>query len=143
MLVARVLYTKASGDRKFVIVDASITELIRPALYGAFHFAWPVTPRGGLTPPSRSADLRLEGCRLVDVVGPVCESGDFLAKDRWLPPLERGDLLCLFSAGAYGFAMSSQYNSRPRAAEVLVEDSEMRLIRRRETYDDLVAKERV
>jgi diaminopimelate decarboxylase len=78
----------------------------------------------------------------VDIVGPVCESGDFLAKGRHLPPVTRGDLICLFSAGAYGFVMSSQYNSRPRAAEVLVDGDRATLIRRRETYDDLVAAER-
>ena len=79
----------------------------------------------------------------IDIVGPVCESGDFLAKDRMLPPLVRGDLICIFSTGAYGIVMSSQYNSRPRAAEVLVDGSTSRIIRRRETYDDLVAAERV
>ncbi len=142
VLLARVLYTKASGDRQFVIVDASITELIRPALYGSFHFAWPVQPRNGMIPTVRSPDLRLPGSSLVDIVGPVCESGDFLAKDRWLPPVERGDLICIFSAGAYGFVMSSQYNSRPRAPEVLIENGNARLIRRRETYDDLVTAER-
>jgi len=142
VLVARVLYRKSSGQRHFLIVDASITELIRPALYGAFHFVWPVRPRGGALPPDRCEALRVDGSTLVDVVGPVCESGDYLAKDRWLPPMERGDLLCVFSAGAYGFVMSSQYNSRPRAAEVLVEEAAARLIRRRETYDDLVAAER-
>jgi len=143
VLLGRTLYTKASGDRQFVIVDAAITELIRPALYGSFHFAWPVVPRGGLVPPRRAADVRSAGDVLVDIVGPVCESGDFLAKDRWLPPVERGDLICIFTTGAYGFVMSSQYNSRPRAAEVLVDGGEVELIRRRETYDDLVAAERM
>jgi diaminopimelate decarboxylase len=143
VLLTRVLYTKQSGDRQFIIVDAAITELIRPALYGSFHFVWPVTPHAGLVPPYRARDLKLDGTTLVDVVGPVCESGDFLAKDRWLPPVSRGDLLCIYTAGAYGMVMSSQYNSRPRAAEVLVEGAAPRLIRRRETYDDLVAHERV
>jgi diaminopimelate decarboxylase len=142
VLLARVLYTKTSGDRRFVIVDAAMTDLVRPALYGSFHFAWPVRPQNGQVPPSRSKTLRLDGTQLVDIVGPVCESGDFLAKDRWLPPLERGDLVCVFSAGAYGMSMSSQYNSRPRAAEVLVDGDSFRLIRRRETYDDLVVGER-
>jgi len=141
-LLARTLYTKSSGDRQFVIVDAAMTELIRPALYGSFHFAWPAAPRGGSTPPDRRKDLRLPDTVLVDIVGPVCESGDFLAKERWIPPVQRGDLICLFSAGAYGFTMSSQYNSRPRAAEVLVDGDSARLIRRRENYDDLVAAER-
>lgn len=143
VLLAKVLYTKASGDRQFVIVDAAMTELIRPALYGAFHFTWPVTPKDGIVPGARARECHLPGMTLVDVVGPVCESGDFLAKDRWLPPMTSGDLLCLFSAGAYGFAMSSQYNSRPRAAEVLVEGDKATLIRRRETYDDLVSAERL
>lgn len=143
VLLARTLYTKASGDRQFVIVDAAITDIIRPALYGSFHFAWPARPRGGLIPPRRSASLDLAGTQLVDIVGPVCESGDFLARDRRLPPVERGDLICIFTAGAYGFVMSSQYNSRPRAAEVLIEGDRLRLIRRRETYEDLVAAERL
>lgn len=142
VLLTRTLYTKASGDRRFLIVDAAITELIRPALYGSFHFAWPVEPNAGMTPPRRGKDLHLEGTTLVDIVGPVCESGDFVAKDRWLPPIRRGDLICIFSVGAYGLVMSSQYNSRPRAAEVLIEGATARLIRRRETYDDLVAPER-
>jgi len=143
VLLTRTLYTKASGDRQFVIVDAAITELLRPALYGSFHFVWPVRPSGGLTPPSRSHGLSMDGTVLVDVVGPVCESGDFLAKDRRLPPVARGDVLCVFSTGAYGFVMSSQYNSRPRVPEVLVEGDEAKLIRRRETYDDLVVAERL
>lgn len=142
VLLARTIYTKSSGDRKFVIVDASITELIRPALYGSFHFTWPVQPHQGVCPPSRCADIHLEGSELVDVVGPVCESGDFLAKDRWLPPVSQGDLLAIFSTGAYGNVMSSQYNSRTRPAEVLVCGHDAQLIRRRETFDDLVALER-
>lgn len=143
VLLTRVLYTKRSGDRQFIIVDAAITELIRPALYGSFHFAWPVAPRGGLVPPDRRKDLNLPGTELADIVGPVCESGDFLAKDRRLPPVSRGDLVCIYATGAYGFTMSSQYNSRPRAAEVLVDGDAARIIRRRETYEDLVAAERL
>ncbi|MCP4250196.1 MAG: diaminopimelate decarboxylase [bacterium] len=143
LLLCRTTFVKQSGDRQFLIVDAAMTELLRPSLYGAYHFAWPVTPAGGLVPPHRGADLHLEGTSRVDVVGGICESGDFLAKDRWLPPVQRGDLLAIFAAGAYGFSMSSQYNSRPRAAEVLVDADTSRLIRRRETYDDLVACERL
>jgi diaminopimelate decarboxylase len=143
ILVAKVLYTKQSGTRRYAIVDAAMTELIRPALYGANHFVWPVRVNGPMTPPQRRCDLHLPGTEVVDVVGPVCESGDFLAKDRKLPPVQRGDLLAVFSAGAYGFVMSSQYNSRPRAPEVLVEGDAFRLIRRRETYDDLVGAERI
>ncbi len=142
VLLTRVLYRKASGDKAFVIVDAAMTDLIRPALYGAYHFAWPVAPPEGLIPPTRDPTVSMPGLELVDIVGPVCESGDFLAKDRRLPPMQGGNLVCIFSAGAYGFTMSSQYNSRPRAAEVLVEGNSARLIRRRENYDDLVAAER-
>jgi len=143
VLLTRTIYVKESGGRTFLIVDAAMTELIRPALYGAYHFAWPVQPAGGLIPPHRASDLRMDGTACVDVVGGVCESGDFLAKDRWLPAVKRSDLLAIFTAGAYGFTMSSQYNSRPRAAEILVEGDSCRLIRRRETYDDLVACERM
>jgi len=143
ILLTQVLYTKASGEREFIIVDAAMTELLRPALYGAFHFAWPVAPAFGQIPGSRSIDEKPDRSQLVDIVGPVCESGDFLAKDRFLPPVSRGDLICIFSAGAYGSVMGSQYNSRCRPAEVLVDGAACRLIRRRETYDDLVAMERV
>ena len=143
ILLTRVLYTKKSGNRRFAIVDAAMTDLIRPALYGSFHFVWPVVPGLTMVPEARSADLDLPGTTMIDIVGPVCESGDFLARDRRLPTVARGDLIAVFSAGAYGFSMSSQYNSRPRAAEVLVEGKQHRLIRRRETYDDLVAPERL
>lgn len=143
VLLGRVLYTKQSGAKRYVITDAALTELVRPALYGARHFVWPVAPGDGFVPQARRCDLHLTDTDLVDVVGPVCESSDFLAKGRWLPPLKRGDLLAVFSAGAYGFVMSSQYNSRPRSPEVLIDSNSARLIRRRETYDDLVGLERV
>jgi len=142
VLLTRVLHIKHSGERRFVIVDASMNELIRPALYGAYHFIWPVDA-GGRVPRDRSEDQPFDDLRPCDVVGPVCESADFLAKHRALPPLRRGDLLAVFSAGAYAMSMASQYNSRPRAAEVLVDRDDVRLIRRRETYDDLVATESV
>lgn len=142
ILLTRVLHVKRSGRRRFVVVDASMNDLIRPALYGAYHFVWPVTA-GELVPPSRAPDPPFEGLVRCDVVGPVCESGDFLAQDRLLPPVKRGDLLAVFSAGAYAIVMASQYNSRPRAAEVLVAHQTARLIRRRETYRDLVAPEEV
>lgn len=141
ILLTRVLYLKQSGRREFVIVDAAMSDLIRPALYGAYHFVWPTSPGEEFVPESREMDLRLPGLVEVDVVGPICESADFLAKNRHLPAVQRGDLLAVFSAGAYGFAMSSQYNSRPRAAEVLVDGDSARIIRRRETYDDLIAAE--
>jgi diaminopimelate decarboxylase len=139
ILLARVLYRKTSGSRKFVIVDAAMNDLIRPALYGSYHFIWPAGCSG---PVSRDRNQPVEGGEIVDVVGPICESGDFLAKDRLLPPTQRGDLLAIFTAGAYGFSMSSNYNNRLRAAEVLVDAGRHRLIRRRETYEDLVAAER-
>lgn len=142
ILVTRTHYTKSSGDKQFIIVDAAINDLLRPALYGSFHFAWPVVPHQGVVPSARTKQIRPNGSLPADLVGPVCESGDFLAKDRYLPPVQRHDLIALFSVGAYGFVMSSQYNSRPRAAEVLVEGSDVALIRRRETYDDLVEPER-
>jgi len=142
ILLARTLYVKQGGDKQFIITDGAMTELIRPALYDAFHFAWPARPGVRFTPPARRANLELEGTVEVDIVGPMCETGDFLARDRHLPPIQRGDLIAIFSAGAYGFAMASHYNSRPNAPEILVEGNTFRTIRRRETYADLVAAER-
>ncbi|OJW20727.1 MAG: diaminopimelate decarboxylase [Planctomycetales bacterium 71-10] len=141
VLVSRVLYTKQSGDKRFVIQDAAMNDLIRPALYESFHRIWPVAVPDGLPAPPADYEAEIPGTEPRDVVGPVCESGDFLAKDRALPPLDRGDLLATFSAGAYGMVMASNYNTRPRAAEVLVEGDSARLVRRRETLDDLVAAE--
>jgi diaminopimelate decarboxylase len=127
-LLARVLNVKQNGRKTFVIIDAAMNDLIRPALYQAYHEIVPVKVR-----PGRA--------RTVDVVGPVCETGDFFARDRKLPPLKPGDLVALLDAGAYGMAQSSNYNTRPRAAEVLVEGGQARLIRRRETMADLLAVE--
>ncbi|HAZ08259.1 MAG TPA: diaminopimelate decarboxylase [Elusimicrobia bacterium] len=128
ILLTRVLYRKKTSMRRFLIVDGAMTDLPRPALYGAWHPVEAVTPRRGRK-------------ITVDVVGPVCESGDFLALGRSLPPMERGDILAVGKAGAYGFAMSSQYNSRPRAAEVLVDGRRVLLARRRERIKDLYAAE--
>lgn len=141
VLLGRTIYVKQSGDKQFVIVDAAMTELIRPALYDAFHFAWPACPGPEFMPPARRADLDLPGTVEVDVVGPVCESADYLALGRRWPPIKRGDLVAIFAAGAYGFVMASQYNSRPRPPEVLVEGDRWQVIRRRETYEDLIAPE--
>ena len=141
ILLARVVFVKQGGDKQFVIVDAATTDLIRPALYDAFHFAWPVQCGPEFVPPSRGADLKLPGSVEVDIVGPVCEPSDFLAKGRHLPPVARGDLIAVFTAGAYGFTMASHYNSRPNAAEVLVDGDKVQKIRRRESYADLVAPE--
>lgn len=141
ILLTRVQYTKRGGNKTFTIVDAAMNDLIRPTLYESYHFIWPVDVGASGAPENRRSTLRTTGDQKVDIVGPVCESGDYLAKDRYMPPTKRGDLLAVFSAGAYGFAMSSQYNARPRAAEVLVDGKTWRIIRRRETYDDLIAAE--
>ena len=127
-LLTRVLYVKRNGKKTFVIVDAAMNDLIRPALYQAHHEIVPLAPRAG-----RAA--------VVDIVGPVCETGDFFARDRKLPPVEPGDLLAVLDAGAYGMAQSSNYNTRPRPAEVLLRAREATLIRRRETMADLLGPE--
>ncbi|HET6675864.1 MAG TPA: diaminopimelate decarboxylase [Nitrospiraceae bacterium] len=132
VLLTRVLYTKDGEAKRFVIVDAAMNDLIRPSLYGAYHDIRPLYERTNQTQRS-----------LVDVVGPVCESGDFLAKDRMMPAVNAGELLVVMSAGAYGFVMASNYNSRPRVPEVLVKGGEVHVIRERESYDDLVRGERI
>jgi diaminopimelate decarboxylase len=130
ILLARVLYSKKVGRKEFVITDAGMNDLIRPALYDSFHEIIPVRPRKG---PRKK----------VDVVGPICESGDFFARDRKLPPLRSGDLIAIMGTGAYGFSMSSNYNSRPRAAEVLVRGNRFAVIRRRENQQDLTRGETI
>ncbi|MDD4892091.1 MAG: diaminopimelate decarboxylase [Phycisphaerae bacterium] len=143
LLMANVLYLKAGGTKKFVIVDAGMNDLIRPMLYDAFHFIWPTRPGAKFIPPADRTDVSgMAGLETVDVVGPICESGDFFAHARAIPPVQRGQRLAIFSAGAYSFAMSSQYNARPRPAEVLVDGATFRVIRKRETYDDLIALEK-
>lgn len=129
ILVTKVVYTKDTPSKHFVIVDAAMNDLTRPALYGSYHRISEVVPQ------HRSASI-------VDVVGPICESSDFLARERTMSAVQSGELLAVFSAGAYGFSMSSQYNSRCRAAEVLVSGDTARLARARERYRDLVALER-
>jgi diaminopimelate decarboxylase len=141
ILLSRVLYTKESGGKHFLIQDAAMNDLIRPTLYDSFHRIWPVEPAEFLPAPPDDYEVELPRTYKQDVVGPVCESGDFLARDRYLPRMKRGDLLATFSAGAYGMAMSSNYNARCRAAEVLVSGGSSRLIRRRETFEDLVRAE--
>ncbi|MBN1625620.1 MAG: diaminopimelate decarboxylase [Deltaproteobacteria bacterium] len=130
ILVAKVLYTKSTGDKNFIIVDAAMNDLMRPSLYGSYHGIRAVKAKGG---------QRIKA----DIVGPICESGDFLAKERDIEPLDRGDLLAVMSAGAYGFTMSSTYNSRPRVAEVMVKGNIYSVIRKRETYEDLVRGEEI
>jgi diaminopimelate decarboxylase len=127
VLLARVLYRKRSGGKDYVIADAGMTELLRPSHYDAYHLIESVRPSGARA--------------LVDVVGPVCESGDFLAQDREMDEVEPGDLLVIHTAGAYGYVMSSNYNARPRAAEVMVDGAQFAVVTARESYDDLVRLE--
>ncbi len=141
ILVSRVVFTKETGGKRYVIQDAAMNDLIRPTLYDSFHRIWPVTPKANVPERPDDYEADIPGTMKQDVVGPVCESGDFLAKARNLPELHRGELLAVFSAGAYGMSMASNYNARCRAAEVLVTGGTHRLIRRRETYTDLVAAE--
>jgi diaminopimelate decarboxylase len=128
VMLTRVLYVKDTGSKRFVIVDAAMNDLVRPALYGSFHAIQPVRLRDGEPV-------------VVDVVGPVCESADFLARGRPLAPVVAGDLLCVLSCGAYGYTMASSYNSRPRPAEVMVRGAELAVIRERESLEDLVRGE--
>jgi diaminopimelate decarboxylase len=132
VLLTKVLYTKDGETKRFLIVDAAMNDLIRPSLYDAHHDIKPVYEN-----VARGAK------ETVDVVGPVCESGDFLAKDRAMPEMNAGDLMAVMSAGAYGFVMSSNYNSRPRVPEVLVHEGQIHVIRARESYDDLVHGEQI
>jgi diaminopimelate decarboxylase len=129
VLVTRVLYRKRTGEKEFVITDAAMSDLIRPALYDAHHEILPVRLTEGT--PNISAD----------VVGPICESGDFFAHDRSMPEVFPGDLLAICTAGAYGFVQASTYNARPRAAEVMIDDGSARVVRKRETYEDLIRGE--
>jgi diaminopimelate decarboxylase len=143
-LVTRVLYEKRPGDRRLLVTDAGMNDLLRPALYGAWHRIWPVgrppaessTSAAGAAEPAGADPLTP-----ADVAGPICESSDYFAFERDLPSVEPGECLLIFDAGAYGMSMASQYNSHPRPAEVLVDDGEARLIRRRETFEDLVRAE--
>lgn len=128
LLLTRVLYRKQAGSKVFAVVDAGMTELVRPSRYSAYHHIVPVVERPG-------------SMATVDVVGPVCETGDFLALDRPLPPVEPGDILAVLGSGAYGFVMASQYNARPRPPEVLVDAGQARVVRQRETIEDLLRGE--
>jgi diaminopimelate decarboxylase len=132
IMVSRVVSIKESTMRRFVILDAAMNDLVRPAMYGARHEILPV-----VEPPMST------GAVPVDVVGPVCESGDFFAQDRPVPPLAAGDYLALMSSGAYGFVMASNYNSRPLPAEVLVEGNLAHLVRKRQGFPDLIAGEMI
>lgn len=130
ILVTRVLYTKKGEAKDFVIVDAAMNDLVRPSFYNAYHAVEPVV---------RDKEETINA----DIVGPICESGDFLAKDREIPCVEAGDLLAVMSAGAYGFTMSSNYNSRPRVPEVMVREDQFHIVRARESREDLIKGESI
>jgi diaminopimelate decarboxylase len=132
-LLTRLLYRKTNGKKTFLVVDAAMNDLLRPSLYGAYHEVVPVR----MSDKSSAQGVR----ETVDVVGPICETGDFFARDRELPVTQEGDLLALLDAGAYGMVLASNYNTRPRPAEVLVDGNSVKLIRRRETIADLVSGE--
>lgn len=138
VLVTRALYTKENGGKRFLVVDAAMNDLIRPSLYGAYHeivpVAQPLTPRA-----KKSAVAELPS--VYDVVGPICESGDFFARDRELPPIAPRELVAILDTGAYGMSLASNYNTRPRASEILVTEKSAKIIRRRETIDDLLRNE--
>ena len=153
VLLTRVLYVKGqaasgggggagAGGKRFIICDAGMHTLLRPSLYGAFHFIWPACVPPEMSPPRRAERVELPGLSPAEVVGPICESGDFLAKDRMLPDVKRGDLLAVFTAGAYGMSMASRYNSHGLPAEVLVDGDEARVVRERESVEELVSHER-
>jgi diaminopimelate decarboxylase len=129
LLLTEVLYVKKNLHRQFVIVDAGMNDLLRPALYDAYHEVWPV-------------DRQASDTFIGDIVGPVCESTDFFARDRRMPVTQKGELLAIMDTGAYGFSLSSNYNSRPRPAEVLVKNNTYQIIRKRESYEDLVRAEK-
>ena len=142
IMLTRTLFKKSSGNKTFVIVDAGMNDLIRPCLYEAFHFIWPAMVPENLVPEKRINGMEMENTEVVDVVGPVCEGTDYFAKNRSMPRLERGDLVAVYSAGAYGYTMASNYNARPMCPEVLVEGDQFRVIRRRQTYEDLIKLEK-
>jgi len=143
ILVTRVLYVKESGDKKFVICDAGMNDLIRPTLYSAYHRIWPVKTDPGYSGEAPDEEAWSGSSAVTDIVGPICESGDFFAKDRKLPALKRGDLVCVFSAGAYGFAMASNYNSHPKPCEVMVAGKKAEVVTARESMEDLLRNERI
>ncbi len=138
ILLTKVVFVKESGEKRFVICDAGMNDLIRPSLYGSYHRIWPVEAGAAEDEPGAPPYAGE-----ADIVGPICESGDFFAKDRNFPAVKAGDLIAVFTTGAYGMSMASNYNSHPRPVEVLVEGAKYRVIRKRESYDDLVAHELV
>jgi diaminopimelate decarboxylase len=141
VLLTRAVYVKLSGPKKFVICDAGMNALLRPSHYDAFHFIWPVVVAPQHVPMERRFAPDASGLELCDVVGPICETGDYLALDRPMPPVAAGDVLAVFTAGAYGMSMASRYNSHPLPAEVLVRGRGHALVRRRESIRDLLEHE--
>ncbi len=142
VMLTQTLFKKSGGEKNFVIVDAGMNDLIRPSLYEAFHFIWPAVPGENFVPEKRINGLIMDNTEVVDVVGPICESTDYFAKERAIPPVERGDLMAVFTVGAYGYTMASNYNARPMCAEVLVDGDRFKVIRKRQTYEDLIELER-
>lgn len=142
IMLTKVLYLKKGGEKKFVIVDAGMNDLLRPPLYGAFHFIWPAQIEDKFIPGNRKKEMDIDGTEVVDIVGPICEGADFLAQGRSLAPVKRDDLIAVFSAGAYGHTMSSNYNSRPMLPEILVDGDEFTVIRKRQTYENLLELEK-
>lgn len=142
IMLTRTVFKKTGGEKTFVIVDAGMNDLIRPCLYAAFHFIWPAQVTDKFVPAKRAKDLKIDGTEVVDVVGPICEGTDYFAKKRAIPPVKRGDLVAVFSAGAYGYTMASNYNAKPLCAEVLVDAEKFEIIRKRQTYEDLIALEK-
>jgi diaminopimelate decarboxylase len=143
ILVTRVLYVKESGDKKFVICDAGMNDLIRPTLYSAYHRIWPVKTDPGHSGEVPDEDQWPGPSAVTDIVGPICESGDFFAKERRMPLLKRGELVAVFSAGAYGYAMASNYNSHPRPCEVMVAGKDAQVVAGRESLEDLLRNEKI
>jgi diaminopimelate decarboxylase len=141
VLLTRVRYIKQTGSKKFAIVDAGMNDLIRPALYQSYHEIVPCRASVSEADSSISTSKSTIKTEKIDIVGPVCESGDFFALDREMPELHEGDLLAIMSTGAYGFVMASNYNSRPLPAEALVRGDKFALIRKRQTWEDLVREE--
>ncbi|MDX2509413.1 MAG: diaminopimelate decarboxylase [Desulfobacterales bacterium] len=142
IMLTRTVFKKSGGEKNFVIVDAGMNDLIRPCLYEAFHFIWPTKVGENFIPEKRVNGLEMDNTEVVDVVGPICEATDYFAKNRAMPTVEQGDLLAVFSVGAYGFTMASNYNARPMCAEVLVDGDQFRIIRKRQTYKDLIELEK-
>lgn len=142
VLITKVEYTKIGIAKKFVILDTGMNHLVRPTMYEAYHFIWPTLVKKKFQPLNRLKEQIIDSLESYDVVGPICESSDYLGRDRKLPPVERGDLMCIFTTGAYGIVMSSNYNATLKPMEVLVSGKSAKIIRKREEYSDLIRLEK-